>query len=67
MKANKYTYYKVIQEYVGGMWNDVDFHETDSTYFGKTKKDMEYFKQNLKLYRSESSYPIRTVRRRELN
>lgn len=38
---NKYTYYKVIQENHGFGWDDSDFHETDSSFCFKTKKNTQ--------------------------
>jgi hypothetical protein len=66
-KVNKYTYYKVIQECWSGTWEDVDFYETDSHYYPKTKEDREAFKVNLKAYRENSSVPVRVIKRKELN
>jgi len=60
---NKYTYYKVIQENWNGLWDDVDFHETNSQFFCKDRK---LFKENLKAYRENSPAPVRVIRRREL-
>lgn len=57
----KYTYYRVIQEY-WGRWEDVDFHETDSTYW---PKDREALKENIKAYRENSQAPVRVISRRE--
>ena len=62
---NKYTYYHVIQEYYAGSgWCDVDFHETNSTYFAKDRKA---FKENLRLYRENSQAAIRVINRKEIN
>lgn len=62
---NKYTYYRVIQKWYISEWTDVDFHETDSTYW---PKDREALKDNVKAYlENESQYPQRTINRRESN
>jgi hypothetical protein len=63
VKRNKYTYYRVIQEYYGG-WCDSDFHETDSGYW---PKEYKAYKENLRAYRENSQAAIRVVNRRELN
>jgi hypothetical protein len=60
---NKYTYYRVIQEYYNG-WYDADYHETDSSYF---PKDWKAYRTNLKAYRENSQAQIRVVNRKELN
>lgn len=64
MRANKYTYYKVIQENWGYSWDDVDFHETDSHYW---PKDRPAYLENKKAYKENSQAPIRVINRRELN
>ena len=62
-KKNKYTYYRVIQEYYNG-WEDSDFHEADSNYYAK---NLNALKENLKSYRENSPAPIRVISRKELN
>lgn len=66
MAKNKYTYYKVIQEYWNG-WCDSDFYETDSTFFIRNKEDRARFKENLRLYRENAGCAIRVIKRKELN
>jgi hypothetical protein len=66
VKKNKYTYYKVIQEY-HGQWDDSDFHETDSNFYFKTKEAKAAYKENLKAYHENAGCPIRTICRKELN
>lgn len=63
MSKNKYTYYKVIQEYWNG-WHDSDFHECSSDYI---PKDYKLYRENLKAYRENSGTAIRVIKRRELN
>lgn len=63
-KQNKYTYYKVIQEFSGNQWNDVDYHETNSQFLSKDRK---LFKENLKAYRENSRFPIRVIKKKEKN
>ena len=61
--ANKYTYYRVIQEF-WGEWCDSDWHEANSSY---TPHDYKAFRENLKAYRENAGCPIRVVNRREKN
>jgi len=61
--AGEYNYYKVIQQNWGYGWDDVDFHETDSTYW---PKDRKLFLENLKAYReNQPGVPLRVVQRKE--
>uniref|UniRef100_A0A6M3LRS3 Uncharacterized protein n=1 Tax=viral metagenome TaxID=1070528 RepID=A0A6M3LRS3_9ZZZZ len=62
----KYTYYKVIQGNYGRGWDDVDFHECDSTGYMKPE-DRAVFKENVKAYRENEPQPHRVIFRRELN
>jgi hypothetical protein len=64
--ANKYTYYKVIQQNWGSGWDDVDFYETDSTYYMNRETRLQ-FKENLRLYRENQPIPTRVIKRKELN
>jgi hypothetical protein len=64
---NKYTYYKVIQGNYGSGWDDVDFHEVDSTGSFKTREERMLFQENRKAYRDNEPYPHRTIFRKELN
>ena len=62
----KYTYYKVIQGNYGFGWDDVDFHECDSTgYINREGRSL--FKENLRAYRENEPYPHRVIFRKELN
>lgn len=64
----KYTYYKVIQGNYGYGWDDVDFHECDSTGFIHGQENRDLFKANLKAYRdNEPQYAHRVICRKELN
>lgn len=65
---NKYTYYKVIQGNYGSGWDDVAFHECDSSGWIKNKEDRNAFKTNVKAYRdNEPQYYHRVIFRKELN
>ena len=64
---NKYTYYKVIQEYWNGKWEDVDFHETDSSYWITDRNARQLYRENLKAYNDANNAPVRIVTRREVN
>jgi len=64
--ANKYEYYKVIQQNWGNGWDDVDFNPVNSNGCFYTKEDRELFKHNLKQYRENQTAPVRTVFRKEL-
>lgn len=66
MKANKYTYYIVIQQNWGA-WEDVDFYETNSAYCFRTKEERAAFRENRNLYQSEGGAPMRTIHRKNLN
>ena len=61
---NKYTYYKVIQQYYGG-WEDVSHYETDSTFEAKIET-RRLLKHDLAEYRL-MGYATRVIRRKELN
>jgi len=63
MTHTKYIYYKVIQGRYGDSWEDVDFHEADSTGYPKNRKE---FLGNLKAYREAEPRPFRTIVRREI-
>lgn len=78
MKANKYTYLKVIQQHYGQGWEDVSEYETDSqgtpkewhdkphiTPSGKERKQ-SILLHDLKEYRL-TGYPTRVIKRKELN
>lgn len=67
MKANKYTYYKVIQGNYGYGWNDEDFHETNSNGYFTCKGAQDAFLTNLKAYRENGSGVYRVIKRKELN
>ena len=62
-KKNKYTYYKIIQEYYE-QWEDSDFHETNANFY---PIDNKAFKENLKAYKENSQAHIRVICRKELN
>jgi hypothetical protein len=66
--ANKYTYYKVIQQNWGTGWDDVDFYEVDSRGFFRTIEERNLYKENLKRYKTEPGQPYpRVILRKELN
>lgn len=65
MKANKYEYYKVIQQYFNHYgWEDVSHYETDSTGWAD-KETRDCLKHDVKEYRL-MGYPTRVIFRREL-
>jgi hypothetical protein len=78
MKTNKYTYYKVIQQWYGQGWEDVSSYETKSDYnsteksgsFVTTKsgkrRETTLLAHDLKEYRL-TGYPTRVISRKELN
>ena len=78
MKLNKYTYYKVIQQFCGNQWNDVSFYETKSDYIsheksGKTKVnkygrtvEISLITHDLAEY-SLMGYSLRVIKRKVLN
>ena len=66
-KANKYTYYKVIQEFTSEGWEDSDFHETMSDFTFKDQPSRLQFKENLKAYHENAACAIRVIKKRELN
>lgn len=64
---NKFTYYKVIQEYIDGYgWEDADFFETMSDYTFRSIEERKAFQENRKAYRDNSKYPTRVIKRREI-
>jgi hypothetical protein len=66
--ANKYTYYKVIQQNWGYGWDDVDFYEVDSRGFFRTTEERQIYMENLKKYKTEPGQPYpRVILRKELN
>lgn len=77
MKANKYRYYKVIQQYCNG-WEDASFYETNSNYKLINKKSGIFYtnkygrKQERNILTCDyqeyiaMGYPIRIIKRREL-
>ena len=67
---NKYTYYKVIQGNYGygHGWEDVDFHECDSTGWINNDEDRQTLKYNVRAYReNEPQHQHRVIFRKELN
>lgn len=61
-KQNKYIYLKVLQgQYDGCTWDDLA--EADLSNVEELKK----FKNDVKAYRENESYPHRVIRRRVLN
>jgi predicted nucleotidyltransferase len=67
-KKNKFSYYKVIQQYGEKYgWEDIDFYETNSYFCFKSRKERLEYKENIKLYRINLPEPYRIVNRRELN
>lgn len=61
----QYTYYIVIQQF-WGKWYDVDFYKTNSLKL-MDKETRQSFKENLKLYRTEQTAPVRVIFRKEKN
>lgn len=78
MKANKYSYSRVIQQYYSQGWEDVSTYETGSDYIstegsGKfrelkdgRKVEISLISHDLKEYRL-TGYATRVINRRELN
>lgn len=67
MKANKYSYERVIQGmYVSGVWDDLTRYDCKSTgsMDEQTKKE---FYDDLKAYKTNERVPIRFIIRRTLN
>lgn len=64
--ANKYTYYRVIQQNWGNQWDDVDFYETNSSYNFRTPEDRKLYRENLRAYREAQPVPTRVIKRREI-
>jgi len=63
--AGKYDYLIIIQQHWGQGWEDVDSYEADSSFYLKPD-ERAAFKENLRLYRTEQSVPVRVIHRREL-
>jgi len=66
IKAKKHVYYLVIQQYCGGGWYDADFYECNST--GRLVNNIE--RGEFRRVKGEyilMGYPIRVIKRRELN
>jgi hypothetical protein len=78
MKANKYTYYQVIQQHYGQGWEDVSHYESNSKFLnfeksGKTRVnkygkvvEISLIGHDLNEYRT-LGYPTRLINRKELN
>ena len=65
-QVNKYKYEVVLQQYVSNQWNDIEFFDTDSTFYLPIK-ERERLQQNIMDYkRNLPSYSYRTIRRRTL-
>ena len=62
-KGTKYTYYKVIQQYWGQGWEDVDYHECDSTGY-MNKENRKLLNDNIRAYRENQNAPQRVVRKK---
>ena len=59
-RANKYTYYKVLQSNSGYGWDD------EVSYDKSDKEQMKELREDIKAYRAEN-IQIRVIERRELN
>ena len=59
-RANKYTYYKVMQSNSGYGWDD------EVLYDKSDKEQLKELKEDIKAYRAEN-IQIRVIERRELN
>ena len=59
-RANKYTYYKVLQSNSGYGWDD------EVLYDKSDKEQMKELREDIKAYRAEN-IQIRVIERRELN
>ena len=59
-RANKYTYYKVLQSNSGYGWDDEVFYDKSN------KEQMKELRKDIKAYRAEN-IQIRVIERRELN
>lgn len=64
---NKYTYYKVIQQFIADKWEDVDQRECDSTAWIKGTENRKEFRSLVADYRANTPYSTRVVKRREIN
>lgn len=59
-RANKYTYYKVLQSNSGYGWDD------EVLYNKSDKEQLKELREDIKAYRAEN-IRIRVIERRELN
>ena len=59
-RANKYTYYKVLQSNSGYGWDDEVFYDKSN------KEQLKELREDIKAYRAEN-IQIRVIERRELN
>ena len=59
-RANKYTYYKVLQSNSGYGWDD------EVLYDKSDKEQLKELREDIKAYRAEN-IQIRVIERRELN
>ena len=79
MKANKFDYYKVIQQNYGQGWEDVSFYPTNSQFvvidnksgiFKTSEKTGKTFERKLIVCDFEEycsmGYPTRIIKRKEL-
>ena len=65
-RTNKFTYYVVLQQNYGQSFEDIEFFQTDSTYF-LNKENRKELRNCIENYTFKSSYPVRTIRRKVLN
>ena len=59
-RANKYTYYKVLQSNSGYGWDDEVFYDKSD------REQLKELREDIKAYRAEN-IQIRVIERRELN
>ena len=59
-RANKYTYYKILQSNSGYGWDDEVFYNKSD------KEQLKELREDIKAYRAEN-IRIRVIERRELN
>jgi hypothetical protein len=63
--VKKWEYWKVLQQYVSDMWNDVEYFECDSRGSYKTKEESKRAKDAHKDYKENQNYPLRFIFRKE--